>query len=113
MLASLSAAGWDSDAEGRAVFLNALESVLNTCHNLLLFSTDSTTLLRKHLTKTGIFPDVLMPYMATLVAHGHTCDDHNRRSGLLSPCVCVCVRACVRACVRMHACVHTCLRECV
>ena len=38
-----------------AIFLSALESVLNTVHNLLLFSTDSTMQLRKHVTKIGLF----------------------------------------------------------
>ena len=53
--------------EDLAVFLSSIESLLSFVHNLLLFSTESTMQLRKHLTKTRLFEDVLMPYTTALI----------------------------------------------
>ena len=53
--------GVEKEMGEMGIFLSALESVLNTVHNLLLFSTDSTMQLRKHVTKIGLFEVLLSP----------------------------------------------------
>ena len=53
--------------EDLATCLSSIESLLSFVHNLLLFSTESTMQLRKHLTKILLFEDVLMPYTRALI----------------------------------------------